>query len=44
MAVFKVAEVQNAAFQCMTICACGGNFEHYIFCKLMIVFKIGNVQ
>ena len=25
MAVFKVAEVENAALQCATLCVCGGN-------------------
>ena len=28
--ILKVAEVETAAFQCTTICVCGGNFEHYI--------------
>ena len=30
MAVFNVAEVNNAALQCTIPCACGGNFEHLI--------------
>ena len=28
MAVFKVADVENAALQCTTLYVCGGNFEH----------------
>ena len=44
MAVFNVAEVDNAALQCTTLCACGGNCEHYV-CLLMIVFiKIGKAK
>ena len=39
MVVLKVAEIDNAALQCTTLCAYGGNFEYS-----SSVFKIGNVK
>ena len=43
MAVLKVAEVDNAALQCTTLCVYWQLLTLH-FCKLMIVFKIGNVK
>ena len=39
MAVFKIAEVDNAALQFTTLCACGGNFEHYISVNLLLFLQ-----
>ena len=40
MAVFKVAEVDNAALQWTTLCVCGGNFEHYISVNWWLFLKL----
>ena len=40
MAVFKVAELDNAALQCTALCVCCGNFEHYISVNWWLFLKL----
>ena len=39
MVVFKVADIDNAALQCTTSCACGGNFEHLSSVNWLLFLK-----